>query len=64
MIQSFLREDLIDDLNITRVPVLIGEGRPLFGTLEDDINLQIIQTRAWPNGLVQSQFEIIRDGSE
>ena len=64
LIQSFLREDLIDDLNITRVPVLIGEGRPLFGTLEDDINLQIIQTRAWPNGLVQSQFEIIRDGSE
>src|SRR5687768_11040240 len=34
-IQRFLREDLVDDMTITTIPVLIGEGLPLFGPLEN-----------------------------
>jgi dihydrofolate reductase len=58
VIQSFLREGLISDMVITRVPVLLGEGLPLFGPLDADINLRHDETRAYPSGLVQSRYSI------
>lgn len=57
-IQRFLRAGLIDRLVITRVPVLIGDGIPLFGTLPHDIRLRHIATRSYPSGLVQSEYEV------
>ena len=57
-IQRFLRAGLIDRLVITRVPVLIGDGIPLFGSLPRDIRLRHIATRAYPSGLVQSEYEV------
>ena len=57
-IQGFLRAGLIQRLIITRVPVLIGEGVPLFGTLSQDIRLRHIGTRHYPSGLVQSEYEV------
>jgi dihydrofolate reductase len=57
-IQGFLRAGLIQRLIITRVPVLIGEGVSLFGTLPRDIRLRHIATRHYPSGLVQSEYHI------
>jgi dihydrofolate reductase len=57
-IQRFLRAGLIQRLIITRVPVLIGEGIPLFGTLPHDIHLRHISTKSYPSGLVSSEYEI------
>ncbi|MGB9408517.1 MAG: dihydrofolate reductase family protein [Terracidiphilus sp.] len=57
-IQRFLCAGLIQRLIITRVPVLIGEGIPLFGALPSDIRLQHIATRYYPSGLVQSEYQI------
>jgi dihydrofolate reductase len=57
-VQRFLREGLIDRLVITRVPVLIGQGIPLFGTLPHDIRLEHVATRQFPSGLVQSEYRI------
>ena len=59
-IQRFLRAGLVDRLTITRVPVLIGEGIPLFGTLERDIPLRHVATRQYPSGLVTSEYEVAR----
>jgi dihydrofolate reductase len=57
-IQRFLRAGAIQRLIITRVPVLIGEGVPLFGTLPHDIQLRHVATRHYPSGLVQSEYEV------
>lgn len=57
-IQSFLRAGLIQDLVISRIPVLIGEGISLFGALEHDIMLEHVATRAFPSGLVQSTYRV------
>jgi dihydrofolate reductase len=57
-IQGFLRAGLIERLVITRVPVLIGEGIPLFGTLPHDIRLRHVATRHYPSGLVQSEYQV------
>ncbi|HET9237283.1 MAG TPA: dihydrofolate reductase family protein [Oligoflexus sp.] len=60
VIQSFLRERLIDDLVITTVPVLIGQGRPLFGPLSSDLSLTLLDCKHFPSGLVQSRYRIMR----
>jgi dihydrofolate reductase len=57
-IQGFLRAGLIQRLVITRVPVLIGDGIPLFGTLPRDVRLRHVMTRHFPSGLVQSEYHV------
>lgn len=58
-IQRFLRAGLIQRIIITRVPVLIGDGIPLFGSLPHDIRLDHIATRHYPSGLVSSEYEVV-----
>jgi dihydrofolate reductase len=57
-IQGFLRAGLIDELTITRVPILIGTGVPLFGSLDHDVRLTHIATRQFENGFVQSKYRV------
>jgi dihydrofolate reductase len=57
-IQRFLGAGLIQRLIITRVPVLIGTGIPLFGSIEKDIHLRHISTKQYPSGLVSSEYEV------
>jgi dihydrofolate reductase len=58
-IQGFLRAGLVQRLVVSRVPVLIGSGIPLFGDLPKDVVLRHVATRAFPGGLVQSEYEVV-----
>lgn len=60
VIQSFLREGLIDDMVISRLPVLIGEGIPLFGVIPKDIRLEHVYTNSYASGLVSSKYNVMR----
>jgi dihydrofolate reductase len=58
-IQRFLEAGLIQRLIITRVPVLIGEGIPLFGRLPHDIRVRHVATTATSGGLVSSEYVVL-----
>jgi dihydrofolate reductase len=57
-IQGFLEAGLIQRMIITRIPVLLGSGIPLFGSLSHDIRLEHVATRSYPSGMVQSEYII------
>ena len=58
-VQRFLAAGLIQSLVITRVPVLIGDGIPLFGSLPHDVKLRHIETRQYMSGLVRSEYQVL-----
>jgi dihydrofolate reductase len=57
-IQRFLRAGMVHRLIVTRVPVLIGEGIPLFGALPRDVRLRHVATQQYASGLVKSEYEV------
>lgn len=63
-IQRFLNVGLIHRMIVTRVPVLIGDGIPLFGSLPHDVRLKHVMTRSYPSGLVQTEYDVIGSRQE
>lgn len=59
-IQSFMAAGLIDELTITQIPILLGSGRSLFGPLSTDIRLNLVATKAFAFGFVQSKYRLER----
>ncbi len=62
-IQRFLQAGLIQRLIITRIPVLLGDGIPLFGPLAHDLILRHIGTRQFASGLVQSEYAVVTEAA-
>jgi dihydrofolate reductase len=59
-IQRFLEVGLLDDITITVVPFIIGNGIPLFTKTEKDIPLKLISSKKYDFGFVQSTYEVIK----
>ncbi len=57
-IQGFLEAGLIQRMIITRIPVLLGSGIPLFGPLSRDVRFEHVKTRSFASGMVQSEYVI------
>lgn len=59
VIQSFLQADKVETMTITTIPVLIGDGIRLFGSLTNPLSFRCTDTKRFENGLVQQVFERI-----
>jgi len=57
-IQTFLRAGQIQRIIVTRIPVLLGSGIPLFGKLENDVQLKCVRSELLPGGLEQAEYEV------
>jgi len=57
IIDEFLKFDLIDEFIITIIPILLGEGIPLFRGRSNEKNLKLIDVKTFDQGLVQLHYE-------
>lgn len=60
-VQQFLVAGLVDELTLTTVPDLIGEGISLFPHLTSDVRLELIASSSEKNGFVQSHYRVLRN---
>jgi len=58
LVQSFLRAGLISEFTLTMLPVLLGDGRRLFGETESDIDLELLEAKSFRTGLVQLHYRV------
>lgn len=59
-IQGFLKEDFIDEITITTIPILLGGGSPLFGELKNSLKFLCTDSKLFLDQIVQSRFERMR----
>ena len=58
-VQAFIRAGLVTRIVTTRLPTLIGSGIPLFGPVDEDVNLRLVESRAFENGWIQDEYEVV-----
>jgi dihydrofolate reductase len=59
LIQSFLKEKMITDIIITQIPILLGDGISLFAKGGIENQLELIESKSYPNGFVQNRFKVL-----
>ena len=57
--RSFLECGLVKQLIPTRIPIILGTGKPLFRNTLPEINVKHLHTRSFVSGLVQSDYEVV-----
>ena len=55
-----MRAGLIDEYTIVTHPVLVGGGTPFFTALDSWVNLNLVETRTFPGGVVLTRYETRR----
>jgi riboflavin biosynthesis pyrimidine reductase len=57
-IQRFLQAGLIDEITLTQIPLLLGAGIPLFGALDVEVPLRLVDVTRSDNGFVQVRYKM------
>jgi dihydrofolate reductase len=57
-ITSFINLELINELCLTRAPILLGSGRPLFGKMKKQIKLEKALAKTYPNDFIQVNYKV------
>jgi dihydrofolate reductase/predicted GNAT family N-acyltransferase len=63
-ISQFLASELVDTMTLSIIPVLLGDGLPLFNIIGKEIPCRLISSQAYQSGLVQQRYEIIKQFTE
>jgi dihydrofolate reductase len=64
LISDFLAQGLIDDMILTKVPVLLGDGLPLFHPIGVSTALRLESVQSWPSGFVNLTYSRARRQGE
>ncbi|PID99828.1 MAG: diacylglycerol kinase, partial [Acidobacteria bacterium] len=55
-ISNFLKEDMIDEMTITTIPILLGDGHPLFRKLPNRVKFELVESKVFKNQIVQNHY--------
>lgn len=57
---QFFNENAVDELILAVMPVVLGNGKPLFDGIKKPTDMKLISSESFPNGVVQLKYEIIK----
>ncbi len=63
LVQSLIQLDLIDEIILSTIPIVLGNGISLFGSVKKEIRLSILSSKSYPDGIVQSHYRLQREFS-
>ena len=58
--REFLKADLVDEIHLGVVPVLLGEGIPLFPSGFPQRDFSLIENKAYGKGLISLKYKRVR----
>lgn len=61
MVSAFLSASLIDEMIITRIPILLGRGIPLFSGFDYEIKLELLSAIDFGDGFTQNKFRVLKE---
>jgi dihydrofolate reductase len=61
VVSQFFAAGLIDDITISVIPIVLGDGIRLFSGAEGEHRLDLESSRSWPNGMVQMRYLVRKD---
>jgi dihydrofolate reductase len=59
VISGFLSARLLDEMIITRIPILLGRGIPLFRRLDLEIKLELLSAIDFSDGYTQNKYRVL-----
>lgn len=61
LVNNLLKVDGIDEIIISRIPIILGGGTPLFHNNIPERNLKLISSKSFSSGLVQDHYEVVKE---
>lgn len=58
LIASFLKLGAVDDILVSIIPVMLGNGIPLFPEIHKDAKLQLVSCESFRNGVVNLSYRL------
>lgn len=59
LVQSFINDGFVKEITLTQIPILIGKGKRLFGEINNDIDLKLINSKPMKFGFIQNHYEVL-----
>ena len=60
LLATFINMDLVDEVSMTIVPILLGQGKPMVDVLQQRTWLTLTDIKRYPNGNVQLSYDVIK----
>ena len=57
IVETFMRQDLIDEYRLRIHPVVLGKGKPLFQGIKDPLHLKLLQAKLYKNGAILLDYQ-------
>lgn len=64
LVRSLLRDGLLDELSLYICPVVVGSGMRLFNEITNQVNLKLVDSKIFSNGVLGVKYQPVRSGDQ